>query len=88
VVVGEACSNVIEHAYGPRAGTIDLHMARAEPAEVVVTVRDRGTWRSARGQNRGRGLRLIEGFCDEYQVEAGPEGTEIVMRRRIGRSGG
>ncbi|HEY8545553.1 MAG TPA: SpoIIE family protein phosphatase [Acidimicrobiales bacterium] len=84
VAIGEACSNVIEHAYGPRAGTIDLHLTRVESDEVVVTVRDRGTWRSARGHNRGRGLRLIEGFCDEHRVEAGPGGTTLTMRRRIG----
>lgn len=87
VVVGEACSNVIEHAYGPRPGTIDLRLNRAEPSQVVVTVRDQGAWRSARGHNRGRGLRLIGGFCDEYHVDAGPEGTEVVMRRRIGGTG-
>jgi anti-sigma regulatory factor (Ser/Thr protein kinase)/putative methionine-R-sulfoxide reductase with GAF domain len=98
VAVGEACSNVIEHAYGPRAGGIDLRMSLepagpagpADPdgaggaARVVVRVQDRGTWRSARGHNRGRGLRLIEGFCDEHRIEAGPEGTEVVMWRRIG----
>jgi anti-sigma regulatory factor (Ser/Thr protein kinase)/putative methionine-R-sulfoxide reductase with GAF domain len=75
VAVGEACINVIEHAYGPVAGTIDLHM-RHDPADgVVVTVRDTGTWRSARGHNRGRGLRLIGGLCDEHRVTSGPEGT-------------
>jgi serine phosphatase RsbU (regulator of sigma subunit)/anti-sigma regulatory factor (Ser/Thr protein kinase) len=86
VAIGEACSNVIEHAYGPRAGTIDLHMALdpADPTLVVATVRDRGAWRSARGENRGRGLRLIGGFCDEHHIDVGPEGTEVVMRRRIG----
>jgi anti-sigma regulatory factor (Ser/Thr protein kinase)/putative methionine-R-sulfoxide reductase with GAF domain len=85
VAVGEACANAVEHAYGARAGIVDLTMVLepGDPRTVVVTVRDRGTWRAARGQNRGRGLQLIESICDEHHTETGPEGTEVVMRRHI-----
>src|SRR5204862_1282581 len=52
---GEACTNAIEHAYGPGEQTFDL-MGHREGDDIVLVIRDRGNWRPPRGRNRGRGL--------------------------------
>lgn len=82
VAVGEACSNVVEHAYGPAGGTLTLQMER-EGGSVVTTVRDNGRWRSARGHNRGRGTSLIRQCSDDMDVIAGAGGTTVTFRRHL-----
>jgi anti-sigma regulatory factor (Ser/Thr protein kinase) len=79
---GEACSNAMEHAYGPSDATFELAATR-EGDDVVVTVTDTGRWRPARGQNRGRGLRLMETFMDDVDVVPGDAGTTVRLRRRL-----
>ncbi|MFL5894775.1 MAG: SpoIIE family protein phosphatase, partial [Thermoleophilaceae bacterium] len=81
---GEACSNAMEHAYGPGEQTFDV-VAEHEDGEVVLTVTDRGNWRPPRGENRGRGLHLIETFMDDVEVVPAEGGTTIRMRKRITR---
>jgi serine phosphatase RsbU (regulator of sigma subunit)/anti-sigma regulatory factor (Ser/Thr protein kinase) len=83
VAVGEACSNVVEHAYGPAGGTLSLQMD-LEDGAVVAVVRDNGRWRSARGHNRGRGTSLIQRCTDHMDVVAGPGGTTVTFRRHVG----
>jgi anti-sigma regulatory factor (Ser/Thr protein kinase) len=83
--IGEASSNAVEHAYGPRQGTVALRM-ELDPADtVVVSIRDTGHWREPRGTNRGRGIRLMEQTSDEVGINSGPAGTEVVIHRRLGR---
>ncbi len=82
VAVTEACANAVEHAYGPGDATIDLSMALVE-GEATVTVRDRGDWRKPRGENRGRGIPVMEEFMDDVSIETGGDGTTVVLRRRI-----
>ena len=79
---GEACTNAIEHAYGPGERTFELEGSR-EGDDVILTIRDHGQWRAPRGQNRGRGLGLMETFMDEVEVLPGDDGTAVRMRRRI-----
>jgi GAF domain-containing protein/anti-sigma regulatory factor (Ser/Thr protein kinase) len=79
---GEACTNAIEHAYGPGEQTFELEGAR-DGDDVVLVVRDSGRWRAPRGQNRGRGLGLMETFMDEVEVTPSEDGTAVRMRRRI-----
>ncbi len=79
---GEACTNAVEHAYGPGDQTFELSGFR-EGDDVVIVVRDQGRWRAPRGTNRGRGLGLMETFMDEVAVVPGEEGTEVRMRRRM-----
>jgi anti-sigma regulatory factor (Ser/Thr protein kinase) len=50
---------------------------------VFITVRDFGAWRAPRGENRGRGLPLIEAVMDSVDVAKGPRGTEVRMIRRL-----
>jgi serine phosphatase RsbU (regulator of sigma subunit)/anti-sigma regulatory factor (Ser/Thr protein kinase) len=82
VAVGEACSNVVEHAYGPAGGSLTLQM-ELDDGTVVAVVRDNGRWRSVRGQNRGRGTALIQRCTDHMDVVAGPGGTTVTFRRHL-----
>lgn len=82
LAVGEACTNSVEHAYGPAGGDVHLRIDLLD-SEVVVTVRDQGHWRPARGKNRGRGLTLMGKCGDDVQVDRSDEGTTVVIRRRV-----
>jgi len=79
---GEACTNAIEHAYGPGEQTFELEGAR-DGDDIVLEIRDSGQWRAPRGQNRGRGLGLMETFMDEVEVTPSESGTAVRMRRKI-----
>ena len=83
LAVGEACANAIEHAYSPAPAWFVLDAVESDGA-VTVTVLDTGQWRPARGENRGRGLRIIEAAMDETTVASTDEGTVVTMRRRLG----
>lgn len=84
LAVGEACTNTVEHAYGPSGGDVELR-CEVHGDEAVITVRDKGRWRPARGANRGRGLMLMRICGDDVQVERADEGTTVVIRRRVRR---
>ena len=79
---GEACSNAMEHAYGPGRQTFELSAERDDDG-VVLTITDRGRWREPRGRNRGRGLMLMEKFMDSVQVDPTENGTTVTLRRRL-----
>jgi serine phosphatase RsbU (regulator of sigma subunit)/anti-sigma regulatory factor (Ser/Thr protein kinase) len=79
---GEACTNAIEHAYGPGEQTFEL-LGWRDGNDVILVIRDHGRWRAPRGRNRGRGIGLMETFMDEVDVSPGDTGTEIRMRRKI-----
>lgn len=81
IAVNEACTNAIEHAYSPAPADFELE-ARADDDELTVIVRDSGSWRTPRGQNRGRGLKIIEAAMDHVEVDRSPTGTTLLMRRR------
>jgi serine phosphatase RsbU (regulator of sigma subunit)/anti-sigma regulatory factor (Ser/Thr protein kinase) len=87
VAVGEATSNVVEHAYGPEGGDMSVRLELREPGLVVATVRDSGRWRPPRGANRGRGALIMQAAADEIIVDRGPGGTQVVIHRRLGRRG-
>ena len=83
LATGEACTNAIEHAYAPGEASFDLEATRGEN-DVVVSVRDYGSWRPPRGRNRGRGLKLMETLMDEVNVRREPTGTTVELRRVVG----
>ncbi len=89
VAVGEAMTNVIEHAYG-RTGGIPLLYARREGDvvrvnahregdAVVVEVTDRGRWQSDRAavEQRRRGIQLMRGLADSVDIRTAPSGTTV-----------
>ncbi len=78
---GEAATNAVEHAYGPHGGLFDV-TAEREGDEIVVRVSDAGTWRTARGEDRGRGTPIMFALCDEVRQTSGPGGTTVELRWR------
>jgi anti-sigma regulatory factor (Ser/Thr protein kinase) len=82
LTICEAAGNAIEHAYGPGDATYEVEVDY-DGGELTASVRDSGSWREKRGDDRGRGLRIIEDLMDEVEVEREEAGTLIRMRRRI-----
>jgi len=87
VAVGEACTNAVEHAYGPAGGTVTVHRELQLP-DVLATVQDTGRWRPPGGEtrgheNRGRGTQFMRNCSDELQIDHGPTGTNVAIRRRL-----
>jgi anti-sigma regulatory factor (Ser/Thr protein kinase) len=89
----EVLTNVAEHAYPQDPdGTFDLEAVATE-AQLDVTVRDRGTWRTPTQDGspsslRGRGLLLARAVADQVRVDTGPGGTTVGLRwvLPVGRS--
>lgn len=84
LTISEAAGNAVEHAYGPGDAVFFVEAA-LEDDEVVASVRDTGSWRDQRDQQRGRGLGIIEGLMDDVEVTRSPAGTIVRMRRRLGQ---
>jgi anti-sigma regulatory factor (Ser/Thr protein kinase)/putative methionine-R-sulfoxide reductase with GAF domain len=83
VACQEACTNAIEHAYAPGPAGFELD-ASSDGALVRLTVRDRGRWRPARGEHRGRGVPLMRELMDEVEIHDTGDGTEVRMQRALG----
>ena len=81
--VSEVASNVVEHAYGPEGGSLELH-ASYDDGCIVVVIRDHGRWKQPREIGHGRGYQLIDGLVDEVDVVRGPQGTEVRLEKRLG----
>jgi anti-sigma regulatory factor (Ser/Thr protein kinase)/putative methionine-R-sulfoxide reductase with GAF domain len=82
LAVSEACSNAVEHAYSPAPATFMLEARRSDDG-VTLIVRDGGRWRPPRGRGRGRGLTIIKAAMDKVEVNTTPNGTEVIMHRRL-----
>jgi anti-sigma regulatory factor (Ser/Thr protein kinase) len=82
VACGEACANVVRHAYPTTTGdmVLDAHLA---DGLLDVTVRDHGTWRSPVDRGGGWGMHLIDGLMDSVDVERRADGTAVRMRRQL-----
>ncbi len=73
VAVGEACTNAIEHAYGPEGGIVKVYL-ELQPPDVVATVSDTGLWRPKRGKNRGWGTLFMRELTDDLRIDQGLTG--------------
>ena len=82
---GEAAANAIEHADAPARSSLEI-VGTVAGREVDITVRDYGSWRPERADERGRGLVLMRALMDTVEVMPSPEGTTVRLRRRL--SGG
>ncbi len=82
VAVGEAATNAIEHAYGPTEAMFQV-MGLIHDDRVAVTVQDFGTWRRARGRNRGRGIKLMRALMDTVRIDRSSKGSAVRLSRRI-----
>ncbi len=82
IACGEACGNVVRHAYGTSPG--DMHVeARLVDGSVELVVRDQGEWRVPADRGGGWGLHLIRGLMDSVDIVSGSDSTEIRMRRSV-----
>jgi anti-sigma regulatory factor (Ser/Thr protein kinase) len=84
VATQEACANAVEHAYGPGQAEFGLD-ARYADGRVTISVIDQGAWRAPRGENRGRGLPLMETLMDSVDVEQTDAGTTVTLTRTLSR---
>jgi serine phosphatase RsbU (regulator of sigma subunit)/DNA-binding response OmpR family regulator/anti-sigma regulatory factor (Ser/Thr protein kinase) len=83
LAANEACSNAIEHAYGPERGFTFRLLARRSSDVIMIKVLDSGRWRTPRGSDRGRGLRIIEQLMDAVEVQRTATGTTVQMRKAL-----
>jgi anti-sigma regulatory factor (Ser/Thr protein kinase) len=81
LAVSEAVSNAVRHAYRGREGRITVHACRS-PGRLVLEVIDRGVGMrpDPEGQGLGLGLSLIGLVADDFEIDAGAEGTTLKMR--------
>jgi anti-sigma regulatory factor (Ser/Thr protein kinase) len=82
VACGEACMNVVEHAY-PGGEALFVLEASREGDEVEIQIRDFGYWRSPRKSDRGRGIELMRRLTDSAKITPGPQGTTVRLRRAL-----
>jgi anti-sigma regulatory factor (Ser/Thr protein kinase) len=82
VACGEACANVVRHAYPAAAGDMVLS-ARVTDGVLEVTVSDHGRWRPPAARGGGWGLQLIRGLMDTVDLDRGQNGTVVRMRRTL-----
>lgn len=88
LAVGEAAANAVEHAYPPAPAGFEVR-ASIEDGVAVVRVTDDGRWREHRGSaHRGRGLKIMRASMDEVDLLRTDDGTQVVLRRRLGKSSG
>lgn len=82
LVVNEACTNCIEHAYrGIDAGPI-LVDANHDHGQIVVDIADHGVWQPppTLPSTRGRGLPIMRAVSAGMDVKSSPEGTTVRMK--------
>jgi anti-sigma regulatory factor (Ser/Thr protein kinase) len=84
LAVGEACANVVVHAYPPGdVGPLIVQAAVVEDREIVVTVVDQGQGMTPRPDSPGLGLGLplIANLSDRLEIQEGPDGvgTQLEM---------
>ncbi|MEX2289458.1 MAG: SpoIIE family protein phosphatase [Mycobacteriales bacterium] len=89
LAASEAMANAAEHGSGRRseesvALSAELEQRPDHQDQVVVTVRDRGRWRTGPASHeRGRGLMIMRALVD-VAVQEG-DGTTVVLRRTLPR---
>ncbi|MGW4154780.1 SpoIIE family protein phosphatase [Micromonospora chersina] len=86
--LGEAAGNAIEHAHSPDTpATFSVDATLDEQGVVHLCCADRGRWRppAPDAGARGRGLAMIRGLVDQLDVVRTDVGTDLRMRRRLGK---
>ncbi|ODQ86457.1 SpoIIE family protein phosphatase [Mycolicibacterium flavescens] len=81
LVVNEACSNSVEHAYrGREPGRMKVHAER-RGTSIRVRVTDFGSWKDPTDDpgTRGRGLLLMRAVSDDVDLDGTAAGTTVDM---------
>ncbi len=84
LAVGEACANVVVHAYPPGdVGPLIVEASVVEGREIIITVVDQGQGMTPRPDSPGLGLGLplIANLSDRLEIQEGPDGvgTQLEM---------
>jgi PAS domain S-box-containing protein len=85
LVISEACTNSVEHAYrGHSVGTM-LVEAEVVEGEIRARVGDWGSWKTpaAQPRNGGRGLPLIRAISDSVELHCTATGTTLEISLRL-----
>jgi len=78
VAVGEAVSNVIEHAYLQTPGSFTVRINKVKD-QLHVRIEDEGRWRPARQDGRGYGLSIIRSLMNNVEVNLSSGGTTLTF---------
>lgn len=85
LVVNEACTNCVEHAY--RGHPVDAMLLDVELSGggIRARVTDRGSWQppAAEPTNGGRGLMLMRALSDTVRIDSAPTGTTVDLTFRL-----
>ena len=82
VVVSEACSNAMEHAYHDgEAGHVDVVLTN-HGQHVLAVITDHGNWRPehVHDTDGGEGTLLMRALNASFSCDVGVEGTIVTMR--------
>ena len=84
LAVGEACANVVVHAYPPGdIGPLIVQASIVDDREIVISVVDQGQGMTPRPDSPGLGLGLplIANLSDRLEIQDGPDGvgTQVEM---------
>ncbi|MCV7039007.1 anti-sigma regulatory factor [Mycolicibacterium moriokaense] len=82
LVVNEACTNCIEHAYRDIIGGRIRIDAVHDKGQIVVDIADDGVWQTPPTQpsTRGRGLSIMRAVSTGVDVNSSTKGTTVRMR--------
>ncbi len=86
LAVGEACANVVVHAYPPGDVGSLIVEAEVEGDEITVTVSDQGSGMIPRPDSPGLGLGLplIANLADRLEIGDGPDGVGTCLKMAFG----
>jgi len=84
---GEACANVVQHAYAAAPGSLELE-ASLDQGLLQMWVRDHGQWRAPSDRGGGWGLELMRALTDTVDVDRTADGTVVHLQRWVGLASG
>jgi anti-sigma regulatory factor (Ser/Thr protein kinase) len=85
LVVNEACTNSVEHAYRDRDPGPMLIAADMAADRLQIRITDFGSWKPppADPGTRGKGLLLMRTVSDLVELDGTPDGTTIAVTFRF-----
>ncbi|OBA71001.1 stage II sporulation protein E [Mycobacterium sp. 1554424.7] len=85
LVVNEACTNCVEHAYRGHAIGAMLLQAEVTDGQVRTRVTDTGSWKTPAADpgNSGRGLVLMRALSDTMELHSTIDGTTVDITFRL-----